>query len=43
VYTIIGVDADSFSKYGGEFELKEAQKMYDEQIKPKRKYTKKTK
>ncbi len=25
VYTIIGVDADSFSKYGGEFELKEAQ------------------
>jgi hypothetical protein len=24
-------------------ELKEAQKMYDEQIKPKRKYTKKTK
>lgn len=25
VYTILGVDADSFSKYGGEFELKEAQ------------------
>lgn len=25
VYTIIGIDADSFSKYGGEFELKEAQ------------------
>ncbi|NCT09419.1 MAG: DUF4835 family protein [Flavobacteriia bacterium] len=27
VYTIIGVDADSFSKYGGEFELKEAQNV----------------
>ena len=25
IYTILGVDADSFSKYGGEFELKEAQ------------------
>ena len=25
VYTILGFDADSFSKYGGEFELKEAQ------------------
>lgn len=25
IYTIIGIDADSFSKYGGESELKEAQ------------------
>jgi hypothetical protein len=27
VYTILGVDADSFSKYGGQFELKEAQNV----------------
>ena len=27
VYTILGVDADTFSKYGGELELKEAQNV----------------